>query len=124
VLIGDGYWRREPQAAYLEALGATADELPDYAGLVGAGAAVGLEPVYASVTTEEEWDRYEWRLIFNGLRFAAEHPDDPGAADVQAWAERARARYLSPGGRDTMGFALVLYRRSASQAPNASAGTT
>jgi SAM-dependent methyltransferase len=82
VLIGDGYWRRPPEQPYLDALGATADELPDYA-----------------------------TLILNGLRFAAEHPDDPDAADARAWAERARERYLSPGGRDTLGFALVLYRR-------------
>jgi SAM-dependent methyltransferase len=111
VLIGDGYWRRPPETPYLDALGATADELPGYAGLVGSGSAAGLEPVYASTTSEEEWDRYEWTLIFNGLRFAAEHPDDPLAPDVRAWASRARDRVLAPGGRDTLGFALVLHRR-------------
>lgn len=111
VLIGDGFWRRTPEPAYLSALGASEDELPDFAGLVGAGADAGLEPVYAIVTGDGEWDRYEWRLIFNGLRFAAEHPDDPDAADVGEWARRARDRALAPGGRDTLGFALVLFRR-------------
>jgi SAM-dependent methyltransferase len=111
VLVADGYWRRPPDPAYLEALGATADELPDYAGLLKAGQDAGLDPVYATVTTEAEWDRYEWRLIFNGLRWADAHPDDPGAADVRSWAQGARGRYLAPGGRDTLGFALVLYRR-------------
>jgi SAM-dependent methyltransferase len=111
VLIADGYWRREPDAAYLEALGATADELPDYPGLLQAGIDAGLEPMYATVTSEAEWDRYEWRLIYNGLRFAADNPDDEDAADVRAWAEAARSRYLVPGGRETLGFALVLFRR-------------
>jgi SAM-dependent methyltransferase len=110
VLIADGYWQRPPTPEYLETLGATADELPDYAGLVKPRA--GLEPVYASVTSQSEWDRYEWTLIYNGLRFAAENP---GADEVAAWAERARSRYLSPGGRDTLGFALVLFRRQSSQ---------
>ena len=67
--------------------------------------------MYATVTSEAEWDRYEWRLIFNGLRFAAQHPDDANAADVRSWAQRARGRYLAPGGRDTLGFALVLFGR-------------
>ena len=110
VLIGDGFWRRPPDPAYLDALGATEDELPDYAGLMRAGEGAGLEAVYACVTTDEEWDRYEWRLIFNGLRFAAAHPNDPDAAGAAAWARSARERYLAPGGRDTLGFALVLFR--------------
>jgi SAM-dependent methyltransferase len=107
VLIGDGYWRRDPDLRYLAVLGAAADELPDYGGLVSAGAPFGLEPVYAAVTTGAEWDRYEWTLVANGLRWAAEHPDDPLATDVVNWARAARERYLSPGGRDTLGFALV-----------------
>jgi len=109
VLIGDGYWRRPPQPEYLEALGATAGELPDYAGLMAAGEAAGLEAVYATASTQEEWDRYEWQLILNGLRFAAQHPDDPDAAEVAEWARAARRRYLAPGGRETLGFALVLF---------------
>jgi SAM-dependent methyltransferase len=111
VLIGDGFWRREPPSAYLEALGASADELPHLPGLLATGDAAGLEPAYVAVTTDDEWDRYEWTLIHNGLRWAAEHPGDPLAADVAAWARRARARVLVPGGRDTLGFALVLFRR-------------
>ena len=111
VLIGDGYWRRPPEPEYLEALGASADELPDYAGLIRSGIDAGLEPLYVAVTTETEWDRYEWTLIANGLRFARDQPDDPDAADVREWALRARDRYLVPGGRDTLGFALVLYAR-------------
>ena len=111
VLIGDGYWRRPPHPEYLVALGAAEDELPDYAGLIRAGITAGLEPVYAIATSDAEWDRYEWRLIRNGLQFAREQPEDPDAADVREWALRARDRYLAPGGRDTIGFALVLYAR-------------
>ena len=111
VLLGDGFWRRPPEPPYLEALGATADELPDYAGLLRGGEAAGLEPVYAAVTTEQEWERYEWTLIHNGVRWADAHPDDPLAPDVRAWAVRARDRVLVPGGRDTLGFALVLFVR-------------
>jgi SAM-dependent methyltransferase len=110
-LIGDGYWRRPPDPEYLAALGATADELPDWAGLLRAAAAPGLRAIWSAVATDEDWDRYEWTLIANGERWAAEHPDDPDAADVLAWVDRSRERLLAPGGRDTIGFAVVLLRR-------------
>ena len=50
VLLGEGFWRRTPDPAYLEALGdATEDEFADYGGLVRAGIDVGLTPLYAVV---------------------------------------------------------------------------
>ena len=111
-LIADGYWRREPDPAYLEALGATRDELPDWAGLMRTAAVPGLRAVWASVASQADWDRYEWTLIANGERWAAEHADDPAAPDVLAWVDSARERLLAPGGRDTIGFGLALLRRT------------
>ena len=61
VLLGEGYWRRPPSEEYLDALGgATADELSDYAGLMRAAEDAGFTPLYASVASEADWDRYEW----------------------------------------------------------------
>jgi cyclopropane fatty-acyl-phospholipid synthase-like methyltransferase len=112
VLVGDGFWAREPTDAYLQALGgATRDELPDLADLVRAGDRHGLTAAYVRVASEADWDRYEWTLIANGERFLAEHADAPEADDVRAWVGAARDRITAPGGRGTMGFALVLLRR-------------
>ena len=109
VLIGDGFWRRPPEQPYLDALGgATADELPMLDELIRSGEAAGLEAAWIAVTTDEEWDRYEWTLIANGLA--------SGDPDAIAWARRARERVLAPGGRDTLGFALVLMVRSVVEA--------
>jgi SAM-dependent methyltransferase len=114
VLVGDGFWAREPAEAYLEALGgATRDELTDYAGLVRAGERHGLASIYVRVATDADWDRYEWTLTANGERFVAEHPDAPEVAELREWNAAARNRVLGPGGRGTMGFALVLLRRQA-----------
>lgn len=111
VLVGEGYWRREPSAAYLDALGgATADELPTYPGLLGACERAGLTPLYALVASERDWDRYEWTLILNAERWAEEHQADPGASVLRDRASRARARLTLSGGRETLGFALVLLR--------------
>src|SRR3954453_17191485 len=66
VLFGEGYWRRAPPAAVLRALGARADELPDLAGLVRGAEAVGLRALQLVVASEDDWDRYEWRLDRQG----------------------------------------------------------
>jgi SAM-dependent methyltransferase len=114
VLLGEGYWRRPPSAEYLDALGgASADELPDYGALMRAAEQAGLTPVYSSVASDADWDRYEWRLILNAERWAAAHATDPGVEVMSERARRARERMTMPGGRETLGFALVLLRRDA-----------
>ena len=113
VLLGEGYWRRPPSAEYLDALGgASADELPDYSGLMRAAEEAGLTPLHSSVASEADWDRYEWRLILNAERWAAAHPADPGAEVLRERARHARERMTMPDGRETLGFALVLLRRN------------
>jgi len=112
VLFGEGYWRREPPAAYLEALEATADELPASLGeLVAGGEAFGLTALQLAVASDDDWDRYEWRLIRNGERAAAGAIDPADAEALRDWVGRARRRVLGEGGRDTLGFALVLFAR-------------
>jgi hypothetical protein len=113
VLLGEGYWRRPPSNEYLEALGgAIAEELPDYPGLMQAAEEAGLTPLYSSVASEADWDRYEWRLILNAERWAAAHPDDEGAEMLLDRARRARRRMTMPQGRETLGFALTLLKRA------------
>jgi SAM-dependent methyltransferase len=110
VLYGDGYWRREPSDEYLEALGATRDELEDYAGTIRRAAELGLTPLYAVTASVDDFDRYEWSWSLNGERYAAEHPDEPGVGDFLDWIRAGRRRYLELGGRDTLGFGLFLFR--------------
>jgi SAM-dependent methyltransferase len=112
VLFGEGYWRRDPPAAYLDALEATADELPSLGGLVRGAEAHGLRALQLAVASEDDWDRYEWRLIRNGERAAAAAANPADAEALSAWVGAARDRVLGEGGRDTLGFALVLFARS------------
>ena len=113
ILYGDGYWRREPSAAYLAALGTTRDELTDYAGVFAAAADHGLEPRYAVTASVDDFDRYEWRRSLNGERYAAAHRDEPGVEEFLAWIRNGRRRYVELGGRDTLGFGLFLLERVA-----------
>jgi SAM-dependent methyltransferase len=108
-LVGEGFWRREPSAGYLEALGgASADELPLGLEALEAGArAAGWEVADTAVASDADWKAYEETLIVNG-EAALEDEDDPG---LREWVEAARARWEHPDGRDTMGFALLTLRR-------------
>ena len=110
-LLGEGYWRREPDDAYLDALGASRDEMPDYAGLFAAAAEVGLEPRYAVTADTDDFDRYEWRWSLNGERYAAANPDEPGVEAFLAFIRNGRRRYVELGGRETLGFGLFLFER-------------
>jgi SAM-dependent methyltransferase len=110
VLLADGFWQREPDPAFLAALGgASRDELPSYEGLLRAGRDAGLEPVWVATSTQRDWEDYEWALIANGDAYVRAHPE---ATEVRDWIDRARERLLAPGGRDTIGFALVVLRRT------------
>jgi SAM-dependent methyltransferase len=105
VLLGEGYWRREPTPEYLDALGgATRDELADYCGLFAAVQDAGLTPLWSCVASERDWDRYEWTQVLNAERH--------GGGQLRERAEAARRRLTLPGGRETLGFALVLLQRA------------
>jgi SAM-dependent methyltransferase len=109
-LVGEGFWRRQPSAGYLERLGgASADELP--AGLDGlrAGArAADWEVLGCAVASDADWAAYEETLLANGERWLSADPDP----DLRAWVDAARARWEGEGGKDTLGFALLTLRKT------------
>jgi SAM-dependent methyltransferase len=105
VLLGEGFWAREPSAAFLEALGgATVDELPlGVEALAAAARAAGLEPVAIAEASETDFAAYE-----EGLATQAERYDDD---DARAYAQSIRERRALPDGATTFGFALLTLRR-------------
>ena len=110
VLVGEPFWKKEPQDEYLAWSGMTRDEFGSHAGNVEAGQAEGLIPLLALVSSGDEWDRYEtlqWRAA---ARFADSHPDDPDVPELLDRIEKSRREYLS-WGRDTLGWALYLFAK-------------
>jgi SAM-dependent methyltransferase len=110
VLVGEPFWRAEPDPAYLASAGFRREEFGTHAGNVAAGAAEGLVPLLALVSNGDEWDRYEtlqWRAA---ARYAAAHPDDPDVPELLSRVERSRHEYLT-WGRDVLGWALYLFAR-------------
>lgn len=110
ILVGEGYWKHEPDPAYLRNFGASRDTFTSHADNVFAGEQLHLLPLYAVVSSEDEWDHYEWLHSTAVERYAQQHSDD---ADVPELLERIRSwreLYLR-WGRDTLGFGLYLFQK-------------
>ena len=111
LLFGEGYWREEPGAEYLVALGAAREELKDYEGTIEAAQELGLDLKRAAASSVEDWDAYEDAWARNGDRYADAHDGEEGVAELRAWIEAGRERYRTLGGRDVLGFAFFLFEK-------------
>jgi len=105
LLVGEGYWKREPDDDYLAALGATRDELHTHDGNVATIRALGFEPLEWWRASDADWDAYESLYRENVERHCAAHPDDPDREEMLARSRSGWETY-ERWGRDTMGFAL------------------
>jgi SAM-dependent methyltransferase len=120
VLVGEPFWRSEPDPAYLSWSGLRRDQFGSHEENVEAGVAESLVPLLALVSSGDDWDRYEtlqWRAA---ARYARTHPDDPDLPELLERVDRGRHEYLA-WGRETLGWALYLFARPlAGRAPTAS----
>lgn len=109
VVIGEGYWRRPPDPAYLELLGCSQGEYRDLAGTLALGGELGLDLEYWSVTTRDQLDEYEGAYLRNLLAHGRRHADQAGARQLAESARRWRDGYLR-WGRATLGFVVAAFR--------------
>jgi SAM-dependent methyltransferase len=109
VLCGEPYWLREPDPAYLEAAGYDRETFFRLHELEAIGHELGLRQLYVIGATTEGWDRYETRQLLAADRWARANPDHPDVDEVLAATRRSATDYLR-WGRDTFGWALLLFR--------------
>ncbi|HSW43209.1 MAG TPA: class I SAM-dependent methyltransferase [Patescibacteria group bacterium] len=109
VLVGEPYWRREPEPEYLAAADLAAGEFSTLHGNVAIAAEEGLALIYALPSRDEDWDRYESLQLRAAERWALAHPDDPDVDELLAQARRNSDAYLRCG-RDTLGWSIYLFR--------------
>lgn len=110
IVVGEGFWKRRPDSEYLAVLDATPDDFTDHAGNVERAVKIGLVPLYASVSSEDDWDHYEGLYARAVERHVATHAYDPDAAEMRDYIVRWRDAYLR-WGRSTLGFAVYLFQR-------------
>ena len=82
-----------------------------HADYVAAGEAAGLTPLYAAVSSDQDWDEYAWRYSTAVETYAAAKPEDPEAQAMRARIVGWRRLYLAEG-RRVMGFGLYLFAKS------------
>ena len=111
VLVGEAYWREQPNARTLEVFGGGEDPYSDLAGTVDQVVADGWTPVYAHASTRHELDDYEWCWTGTLARWALDHPEDPDSADALKASAQHRDEWLR-GYRAPFGFVTLLLRRT------------
>ncbi len=110
VLVGEPFWRTEPDPDYLTLTGQTADLCETHMSNVQTGVDLGLSLLFTVVSNEDDWDRYEGLQWQAAERYAAAHPDDPDVEQLLQTSNENRDAYLR-WGRDCLGWAMYLFRQ-------------
>ncbi len=110
VVVGEPYWRQEPAAEYLQAIGEERGSFGTHAENAQAGQEFGLELVYTLVSNQDDWDRYEALQWYAATEWANSHPDDPDVGEVLKRVRGNRASFLK-WGRETIGWSIYVFKK-------------
>ncbi|MEV7402929.1 class I SAM-dependent methyltransferase [Streptomyces sp. NPDC091267] len=108
VLVGDGFWDREPSPEAIDILG----DFADLATTVDQVAADGWTPVHGHVSSRQELDDYEWSCWGSLASWALDHEADPESQEALALSATRRSEWLR-GYRESWGFLSLVLRRTA-----------
>jgi len=110
ILVGEPFWLKEPEEAYLTAAGETRDDFGTHYENVQAGTEEDLILLYSLVSNQDDWDRYSALRWYSTAKFAEENTDDPDVTEIVKRIDREKATYLQ-WGRDTVGWAIYLFQK-------------
>jgi SAM-dependent methyltransferase len=106
VLFGDPFLRPSASAGLRAAMPAATG----FADNIRAAEAAGMTTVYATESSQQDWDDYAWRLAAGLEAHARDTPADPHLSSIAAQVGRMRELYLADG-RDAVGFGMYLLRK-------------
>ncbi|MCP4357169.1 MAG: class I SAM-dependent methyltransferase [Chloroflexi bacterium] len=110
IIVGEPHWLQEPAPDYLTAANVTKDSFDTHYENILTGEALGLTPMYTIVSSYDDWDRYEGLQWYAAENYALSHPKDPDLPELTERVHAYRREYLQ-WGRDTLGWALYLFRK-------------
>jgi cyclopropane fatty-acyl-phospholipid synthase-like methyltransferase len=117
VIVGEPFWLQEPSEAYLDASGDAREAFGSHFSNAQAGEERGLDLVHTIVSSKDDWDKYEGLQWYATVEYARTRPDDPDLPEVIERVDKAREVYLR-WGRDTLGWAIYLFRQRPSGLPS------
>ncbi|WP_055568756.1 SAM-dependent methyltransferase [Streptomyces atriruber] len=108
VVLGEGFWQREPTAAELAGMWPDADAGEHlYLGdLVDAAIEAGFRPLWVETASAEEWEEFESGYRSDVEEWLAAHPDHPEAAATRARVDAQRSAWLR-GYRGVLGITYL-----------------
>lgn len=109
ILVGEPYWKQPPTPEYLSLLGEPVGIYRDHLENVLFAERRGLVPLYAAVSSDDEWDDFEWAHRRRHEENALSGPKTPQAREELLRSRRWRDGYLR-WGRSTMGFGCYVFR--------------
>jgi cyclopropane fatty-acyl-phospholipid synthase-like methyltransferase len=115
VITGEPYWLHDPSPEYLQASGFPKEDFGTHAANVEAGERLGLDLVYTIVSSPDDWDTYQGLQWYSTSEYARLNPDDPDLSELLEHVAREKSVYLK-WGRDTVGWAIYVFRRPLSSA--------
>lgn len=110
IVVGEPYWRHEPESGYLEAIGMKRNDIGTHDENVVIGQEQGLELVYTLVSSQDDWDRYEGLQWYAAEIWADDHRDDPDVKTVLKRMRESKMVYLR-WGRETLGWAVYVFKK-------------
>ena len=90
VLVGEPFWRKEPDPEYLKQTGQDASHYGTHRSNVQTGVDLGLSCLYTAVSNEDDWDRYEGLQWQAAERYPAAHPGDPDVEELLQTSNKNR----------------------------------
>ena len=109
IAIGEPFKMKEPHADYIAAEPDFVPSLVTHADNVAIAQDQGLTLLYAVVSNQDDWDRYEGLQTRAAVLYANEHPEDPDVEELLSTRRRVDAVHLN-WARDTLNWAIYLFK--------------
>ncbi len=109
IAIGEPFKMTEPDAEYAAAEPDFVPSLVTHAENVAIAQEAGLTLLYAIVSNQDDWDRYEGLQTRAAVMYAAEHPEDPDVEELLKMRRQFDRVYLT-WARDTLNWAIYLFK--------------
>jgi len=110
LLVGEGYWKKEPEQEYLDFIGEPVGVYNDFKGNIEQAAENGFNVLYATSSSQDEWDNFEWSHRLKNKLQLIQQPENSELKTKQSHINKWLKGYLK-WGRDTMGYGFYLFEK-------------